>query len=139
MERIAFIGIDDFSIKLIELLKGKVKYISVIDSDAAKVDAIWDDVNLAVAGNIEKSDILISFLKNSENIDTAFISTGKNMSASILAAYHLTESRIQNIYAKVNNDDHAKILKEIGVNNIIFPEEDTAKLLLSKLIKSPDV
>ena len=133
MERIAIVGIDSFSISLIKIFSGKVKYISAIDSDPEQVAKIQDMVNYSIAGNIENSETISSFLNN--DIDTAFISTGENITSSILAVYQIMEMGIENIYAKAISEDHAKILKEIGVKEVISPEEDTAKHLIEKLSK----
>ncbi|MCF8356890.1 MAG: NAD-binding protein [Melioribacteraceae bacterium] len=131
MERIAIIGIDSFSISLIKIFSGKLKYISAIDSDPEQVAKIQDMVNYSIVGNIENSETISSFLNN--DIDTAFISTGKNITASIFAVYHLIEMGIKKIYARAISEDHAKILKEMGIKEIISPEKDTAEHLFDKL------
>ncbi|MBX3501631.1 MAG: TrkA family potassium uptake protein [Alphaproteobacteria bacterium] len=53
---------------------------------------------------------------------TAVIAIGSDMEASILTALALIEAGIPSIWAKATNERHGKILKSIGVQNVVYPE-----------------
>ncbi|WP_127143246.1 potassium channel family protein [Pelagibacterium montanilacus] len=53
---------------------------------------------------------------------TAVIAIGADLEASILTALAVIEAEVPTIWAKANNERHGKILKSIGVRNVIYPE-----------------
>lgn len=53
---------------------------------------------------------------------------------SVLTCVNLRDLGIKSIYAKAQNKTHARLLKSIGVANIIFPEEYAAKFIFNKII-----
>lgn len=56
-----------------------------------------------------------------------------NIESSILCALHLRKIGGR-ISAKAQNEDHATILRAIGVDNIIFPEREAAQRLSAHII-----
>ncbi len=69
-----------------------------------------------------------------DTVETAIVSLGNNMEASILAVLHLRELHVPYIIAKAVNDDHKKILRILGAHETVFPEKDTAVRLAQTLI-----
>jgi len=60
------------------------------------------------------------------DFDAAVVSIGQEMAASILISLYLKEIGVKRIVVRAISDDHEKILKMIGVSDIIFPEKDMA-------------
>ncbi len=52
---------------------------------------------------------------------------------SILTCVNLKDLGIKNITAKAQNKTHMRVLKSIGINDIIFPEEEAAKTTAQKI------
>jgi len=61
-----------------------------------------------------------------EVMDGVIVSTGTNISISILISLHLQEIGVKKILAKALDQDHAKILSKVGATEIIHPEKDMA-------------
>jgi trk system potassium uptake protein TrkA len=61
-----------------------------------------------------------------EVMDGIVVSTGTNISISILISLHLHEIGVKKILAKALDEDHAKILSKVGATEIIHPEKDMA-------------
>jgi trk system potassium uptake protein TrkA len=59
-------------------------------------------------------------------MDGIVVSTGTNISISILISLHLHEIGVKKILAKALDEDHAKILSKVGATEIIHPEKDMA-------------
>jgi trk system potassium uptake protein TrkA len=71
-------------------------------------------------------------------MDGVIVSTGTNISFSILICLYLQEFGAKKILAKALDDDHAKILERVGATQIIHPERDMA-VRISRGLSRPNV
>jgi len=67
------------------------------------------------------------------DLDEVIISVGQSMEASILISLHLKELGECKLICKAISEDHEKVLRKIGVEEIIFPERFAAAQLARKL------
>ncbi len=56
--------------------------------------------------------------------DSAVVAIGADLEASILTASLLLQLGIPTVWAKANSDSHGRILKQLGVHHVIFPEKE---------------
>jgi len=107
-----------------------------IDNDRQIVQELKDSLTDVFYGDATE----IATLKEIgvEEVDTAIVSLGNKMEASILAVLHLKELKVKNIIAKALNEDHKKILEALGANEIVFPEKDMAIRVASRIV-SPNI
>jgi trk system potassium uptake protein TrkA len=68
-----------------------------------------------------------------EGADAAVVSTGDDITASILASLALQDLKVREIYVKVISNDHARVMERLGVTETVFPERDTAVSLAIKI------
>ena len=73
-----------------------------------------------------------------EDMDCVIVSTGPNISTSILICLYLSEISVKKILAVALDEDHGKILKLVGATDIIQPERDIA-YRVSRNLTRPDV
>jgi len=66
-------------------------------------------------------------------VDAAVVCIGTRMQASILATLHLKDLGIKRVLAKATSEEHGRILKKVGANEIFFPEKDLAIGVASRL------
>jgi trk system potassium uptake protein TrkA len=66
-------------------------------------------------------------------VDAATVCIGTRMNASILATLHLKEMGVKHILAKAISEEHGRILRKIGANEVFFPEKDLAIGVASRL------
>lgn len=70
--------------------------------------------------------------------DTAVVAIGSQIEASLLVVLALVEMGVPNIWAKANNEGHAKILERTGAHHVVFPEqrmgEQVAHLVNERLL-----
>lgn len=73
------------------------------------------------------------------NYDAVVISIGENIEASILSAMNVLELGCTNIWVKAQNETQAKILRAIGIKNIVLPEQSygnyVAQIIHNPLVK----
>jgi trk system potassium uptake protein TrkA len=61
------------------------------------------------------------------------VSVGDSISASSMITLYLKELELKNIWVKATNEDHAKLLKKIGANEVIIPEHIAAEQLANRI------
>ena len=66
------------------------------------------------------------------------VAIGQNTRDSILICVLLKEMGIPYLIAKANDDLHAKVLRKIGVDRVVFPERDMG-VRLARSIVTPSV
>ena len=135
MKNIAIIGLSSFGYYLCEALNAYGFNIMAIDINETLVQKIKPFVRKAVIGDARDKSFLIQL--GIEDFDTVIISVGSKMDTSILITLYMKELKINEIIAKANNEDHAKILEKIGATRIIFPEKDMG-IRMARTIASPD-
>ncbi len=88
-------------------------------------------VTTAIVIDIRSKDSLKSL--ELHNMDGIIVSTGTQANTSILVTLFLKELGAKNIIVKTMDDDHSKILKRVGADQVVNPEMDMAQNLAAKL------
>lgn len=132
----AVIGLGRFGYSVAETLVKKGCEVLAIDRDEERIQAISDIATFAV--QCDATDERALKAVSAQNVDVAVVSIGENIEASILIVQTLREMGIKSIVAKAVAQIQGKILKNLGVKEVIYPERDTAIRLAHRLI-SPNV
>ena len=132
----AVIGLGRFGYSVAETLIKKGYEVLAIDSDEAKIEAVSDFATYAV--QCDATDERALKAVSVQNVDVAVVSIGENIEASILIVMTLKELGVKEIMAKAVTRLHGKILTNMGVTEVIYPERDAAIRLAHRLI-SPNV
>ncbi|MDD7045275.1 MAG: TrkA family potassium uptake protein [Anaerococcus sp.] len=109
-------------------------YVTVVDKDYDKVEKIASSVSNAVQADIREEQALKSL--GISNYDVAIIATGTDLESSIEASLICKDSGVEKVIAKAKSLVHARILKKIGVDQIVFPELDTGERLARSIAGS---
>jgi len=103
-----------------------------VDNDEEIVNTLKDKITQAVQADITEERVLKEL--GVKNFDTAIVSIGTDLEASILVTMMLKEMGLKYIIAKAQNNLHAKVLKKIGVDKVVFPERDMGARIAQRLI-----
>jgi trk system potassium uptake protein TrkA len=136
MRQVAVIGLGRFGYSVAETLVKKGCEVLAIDRDEAKIEAVSDFATYAV--ECDASDEKALKAVSTQNVDAAVVSIGENIEASILIVMALKELGVKEIFAKAVTPTHGKVLANLGVNRVIYPERDAAIRLAHSLI-APNV
>ena len=136
MKRFAVIGLGNFGFYMAKALFENGNEVLAIDIDRALVQAIDPYTTEALVLDATDKEALMAL--GLEQVDAAVISTGLNISSSVLICLHLNEIGVKRILAKALDDDHAKILRKIGATEIIHPERDMA-IKISRNLSNPNI
>ncbi|MDD3410446.1 MAG: TrkA family potassium uptake protein [Eubacteriales bacterium] len=107
-----------------------------VDADAELVEGIAPYVTQAMQLDATDESALQSL--GVRNFDAAVVSIGQNMRDSILVCVLLKELGVPNLIAKATDELHAKVLRKVGVDRVIFPERDMG-MRLAKSLVTPNV
>jgi len=124
MKRFVVIGLGNFGASAAELLSAKGHDVIAIDVDGEAIDRIAPLVSKAVVGN--GTDLQTLDRLGVRNADAGVVSTGDDITASILATMALHDLQVADVYVKVISRDHARVMERIGVTQTVFPERDSA-------------
>ncbi len=136
MRQFAVIGLGRFGYSVAETLTKKGYEVLAIDTDEAKIEAVSDFATYAV--QCDATDMKALKAVSTQNVDVAVVSIGEDIEASILIVMTLKEMGIGQIIAKAVTPIHGRILMNLGVTEVIFPERDAAIRLAHRLI-APNV
>lgn len=131
MGQFAVVGIGNFGYYLGRHLYEKGHEVLALDINKAQVQKIKDVVSQAVIADATDREALEAL--GISHVDAAVVCIGTRMHASILATLHLKELGVKNVLAKATSEEHGRILRKIGANEIFFPEKDLAIGVASRL------
>lgn len=137
MKRFVVVGLGIFGSGVAETLYENGHDVIAIDLQEVTVNRIAPRVTRAVVGDAREVEILERI--GARNADAAVVSTGDDMSASILAVLALRDVGVQQIYVKVISFDHARIMRRIGVSETVFPERESSFNLGVRMMRAESV
>ncbi len=125
MKRFAVIGLGKFGFHVAKALFEDGHEVMAIDNDRHRVQAIEPYCSEAIVMDATDKEQLRSL--GLSVLNSAVVSTGTNISISILICLYLEEMGVKKILAKALDEDHGVILKKVGATEIIHPEKDMAQ------------
>ncbi len=131
MKQFVVIGLGRFGSNLAKTLYKLGNQVLALDKDKYKVEKIKDEVTEAIIADAKDVETLSEFID--KDIDTVILATGTDIEMSVLSVLYLKQIGVKHIIAKAKNDDHGKILKSLGVEEVIYPERDIAERLAESL------
>lgn len=132
-KQFAVIGLGRFGFSVAKTLAKYGSEVIAIDREEERVKKVAEFVSYAVQLDAMDEKALRSV--GVQNVDTAIVSIGEKIEASILVVMILKEMGIKNIIAKAATTLHGKVLENLGVLRIIYPERDMAVRVAHSLIR----
>lgn len=103
----------------------------VVDNHMERIEDISPYVSYAVQADIEDPEVIRSL--GARNLDGVVVAVADDMEASIMATLVSKEIGVPYVLAKAKNELHAKVLKKIGADSIIFPEKEIGQSVARNL------
>ena len=127
MKRFIIIGLGNFGSGVAETLHRGGHDVIALDTNERAVDRISQYVGRAALGDGKDARTLERI--GAADADAAVVSTGDDITASVLTTLSLRDLGIREIYVKVISTDHARVMEKLGVTETIFPERESAMRL----------
>lgn len=93
-----------------------------IDEDAEVVQSLSGSLTHVVRADSTKEDAMRQL--GVHEVDRAVVGIGTDLEASILTASLLISFDIPHVWAKAISEAHGRILEQLGVHHVVYPEHD---------------
>ncbi len=131
MKRFVVVGLGNFGFSVAETLSRNGNDVIAIDLNGDCVDRIAPSIARAAVADATDAETLGRLGVSAA--DAGVISTGDDITASILSTMVLLDLKVKEVFVKVVSMDHARVMRRLGVTETIFPERDSAIGLATRL------
>ncbi len=104
----------------------------VVDNDEDKINEVADVVTCAVRADVCDAESMETL--GISNFDGAIVAIGENLEASVMVTILAKEMGIPFVLAKAQTEIHAKVLRKVGADKVVFPEKETGMRIAHNLI-----
>lgn len=132
MARIAVIGLGLFGRNLASLLAEGGAEVLAIDWRKENVDAVRDEVAVAVC--LDSTDEQALLAQGIDNVDAAVVGIGADFEHSALTTVMLKQLGVPRVISRATSRVRADILRRIGADAVINPEEEAAERWSNRLL-----
>ncbi|MBZ0198464.1 MAG: TrkA family potassium uptake protein [Ignavibacteriaceae bacterium] len=130
--KFAVIGLGDFGMSVATNLAENGVDVIAVDHDLEVIEEIKDKVAYAVRMDSTDEKALKSL--GIDKVDAVIISIGTHFEDTILTSVLLLQMGAKKVVARASTKIQEKILKRLGVHQVIIPEFEIAKRLANNLI-----
>lgn len=124
MKRYVIVGLGNFGSSVAESLYALGHEVAAVDTREEAVDRISSAATVAAVG--DGKDLRVLERIGAREADAGVVSTGDDITASILTTLALKDLGVREIYVKVISRDHARVMDKLGVTETVFPERESA-------------
>jgi len=125
------IGLGRFGISIALTLSEKGHEVLVIDKNEAKVQEIEEKVSKALVMDATNEKALRTV--GMDGFDCVIVAITKDIEASILTTLLVKEVGAKKVISKAGSEVHAKILKRVGADKVVFPEREMGQKVAESL------
>jgi trk system potassium uptake protein TrkA len=126
------IGLGKFGFHVAKGLAQQGEVVIAIDNDEEKIRDVSEYVQDAIM--LDSTDPKALREAGISDAEVAIVSIGVHLEASILTVMALKDIGIETVVAKAITPVHGQILSKLGATKIIYPEMESAKKLVKKLV-----
>lgn len=105
-----------------------------VDHDMEQVNKVADKVTYAMQADIGNPELLYSL--GTRSFDGLIVAVSESMEGSVMATLVAKEIEVPYVLCKARDKRHAQILRKIGADAIVFPEEEMGKRIARNLISA---
>lgn len=126
------IGLGQFGEAIARKLSAKGGEVLAIDNNEHHIEVIKDDVAMAVT--LDATDIKALQTQSIHEADAVVVAIGENFEALLLCTVNAQELGAKKIIARAHGHLQRMILEKIGVDEILSPEDEVAKVVTEQLL-----
>jgi trk system potassium uptake protein TrkA len=131
-QRFAVIGMGRYGAEIARRLASKGAEVYAFDTNADRTELFKDEV--AVAVTLDTADKKALQAQRIGEMDAVIVAIGENFEATVLTVMNLIDLGIRRIIVRASGDNQKRILKALGIQEILAPEEEFATLVAEQLI-----
>ncbi|NBX29489.1 TrkA family potassium uptake protein [bacterium] len=131
VKKFIMLGMGTFGSALATKLAANGCQVTGVDQKRERLDLLKNVLHEAVIGDSTDREVLENL--PIRDATAVFISLGETISQSLLATLHVRELGARNVIVKGVTKEHGKILEHLGVDRVVFPEEEVARELADRM------
>lgn len=131
MMKYIVIGLGYFGSTLASNLTSQGHEVIGIDNNADKVDDMKDEISVVMEMDATNPNALKSLPLN--DVDAVIVAIGEDIGSSVLALSILKNLAVNRLIGRAITPIHQNILIQLGIQEIVQPEEDSAQKVSSML------
>jgi trk system potassium uptake protein TrkA len=132
MEKYIIIGLGVFGHSLAENLIEKGAEVIVVDKDMELIEEIRDQVTYAVS--FDSTDEKALDTLGLKDVSVGIVCIGEDFEANLLTSVLLKQKGVKKVISRASDPLHIKILKAVGIDQIVTPGVEAAEKLAYGLI-----
>ena len=102
-----------------------------MDTESDLVQQISGEVTHAVVGDARDKEVLRAL--GAKDFDCGIVAIGGSLANSVLATMNLKELGIPYVVCKAHDETHRQVLKKLGADRVVIPEQEYAARLAKSL------
>ncbi|KRN97794.1 K+ transport system, NAD-binding component [Levilactobacillus paucivorans] len=130
----AVLGLGRFGQSVVETLAETNQDVLAVDVREEPVNEVMDIATQTLIADTRDEDVLRGL--NIDTFDYVIVGIGNNMEASILTTMLTKELGAKKVIAKAETNDHGRVLKRVGADQVVFPERDMGHGIVRKLLSN---
>ena len=130
----AVFGLGRYGIAVARELVSNGMEVIAVDTDEKIVNAAADELPICKCADVTDPDVIHQL--GISNVDVVIIAMANNLEASVMAVTLCKEIGVKTVIAKSGNEMHQKILKRVGADKVVFPENESGIHLAKNLLSS---
>lgn len=131
MKSFVVVGLGRFGTQAARRLCQQGCEVLAIDTSSELVQQLSDDVTQAVVGDARDKEVLRAL--GVKDFDCAIVAIGNSLADSVLATMNLKEMGVPYIVCKAHDETHRQVLKKLGADRVVIPEQENADRLAKSL------
>ena len=131
MKSFVIIGLGRFGSQVARRLYQQGCEVLAIDTDSELVQQVSEDVTQAVVADARDKGVLRAL--GVKEFDCGIIAIGDSLADSVLATMNLKELGVAHIVCKAYDETHRQVLKKLGADRVVIPEQENADRLAKSL------
>lgn len=131
MKSCVVIGLGRFGSEVARRLCEMGCEVLAIDTGSELVQGISNDVTHAVVADARDKGVLRAL--GVKDFDCGIVAIGDSLADSVLATMNLKELGVPKIVCKAYDETHRQVLKKLGADQVVIPEQENAARLAKSL------
>ena len=130
--RYVVIGIGKYGSRIALEMAGRGAEVFAIDCVEERVEQVADEVAIAIT--MDSTDPKALRSQKLEGLDAAVVAIGENFEATVLTTLNLMDLGIPRVIVRASGRDQERILRKLGVEEILAPETEFAGIVAERLM-----
>jgi len=132
MPRFAVIGLGRFGQTLAKTLAKNGAEVVAVDTALEMIDEVREAVTLSL--RLDATDEKALAAQDIDKMDAVIVAIGQSFESKAMAVATLKKMGVKRIVCRAESDMRARILRAIGADEVVYPEEESALRLAQRLI-----